>query len=73
MSEKKVLEVIQVENFLKYIRKKRVWVCFVCNGVDVHMICKKMDDIGVETHGIAKGVGFLEMKVMLSCGRSATK
>ena len=58
MSEKKVLEVIQVENFLKYIRKKRVWVCFVCNGVDVHMICKKMDDIGVETHGIANGVGF---------------
>lgn len=58
MSEKKVLEVIQVENFLKYIRKKRVWVCFVCNGVDVHMICKKMGDIGVETHGIAKGIGF---------------
>ena len=58
MSEKKVLEVIQVENFLKYIRKKRVWVCFICNGVDVHMICKKMDDIGVETGGIVNGVGF---------------
>lgn len=58
MSEKKVLEIIQVENFLKYIRKKRVWVCFVCNGVDVHMICKKMDDIGVETGGIVNGVGF---------------
>lgn len=58
MSENKVLEVIQVENFLKYIRKKRVWVCFVCNGVDVHMICKKMGDIGVETHGIEKGIGF---------------
>ena len=57
MSEKKVLGVIQVENFLKYIRKKRVWVCFICNGVDVHMICKKMDDIGVETHGIVKGIG----------------
>ena len=49
MSEKKVLEIIQVENFLKYIRKKRVWVCFICNGVDVHMICKKMNDIGVDT------------------------
>ena len=58
MSEKKVLEIIQVENFLKYIRKKRVWVCFICNGVDVHMICKKMDDIGVETGGIVNGVGF---------------
>lgn len=58
MSEKKVLEVIQVENFLKYIRKKRVWVCFICNGVDVHMICKKMDDIGLETGGIVNGVGF---------------
>ena len=58
MSEKKVLEVIHVENFLKYIRKKRVWVCFICNGVDVHMICKKMDDIGVETGGIVNGVGF---------------
>ena len=58
MREKKVLESIQVENCLKYIRKKRVWVCFVCNGVDVHMICKKMGDIGVETHGIAKGIGF---------------
>ncbi len=58
MSEKKVLEIIQVENFLKYIRKKRVWVCFVYNGVDVHMVCKKIDDIGVETHGIVKGIGF---------------
>lgn len=58
MSEKKVLEIIHVENFLKYIRKKRVWVCFICNGMDVHMICKKMDDIGVETHGIVKGIGF---------------
>ena len=38
MSEKKVLEVIQIENFLKYIRKKRAWVCFICNGVDVHMV-----------------------------------
>ena len=28
MSEKKVLGVIRVENFLKYIRKKRVWVEF---------------------------------------------
>ena len=58
MSEKKVLEIIQIENFLKYIRKKRVWICFICSGVDVHMVCKKMDDIGVETHGIAKGIGF---------------
>lgn len=58
MSERKVLKVIQVEKFLKYIRKKRVWVCFVCNGVDVHMICNKIDDVGTETHGIVKGVGF---------------
>ena len=58
MSERKVLKVIQVENFLKYIRKKRVWVCFACNGVDVHMICNKIDDVGAETHGIVKGIGF---------------
>lgn len=58
MSERKVLKVIQVENFLKYIRKKRVWVCFICNGVDVHMICNKIDDVGAETIGIAKGIGF---------------
>jgi hypothetical protein len=58
MSEKKVLGVIQAESFLKYIRKKRVWVCFAYNGVDVHMVCKKMNDIGVETHGIVKGIGF---------------
>ena len=42
MSDRKVLKVIRVDDFLKYIRKKRVWVCFVCNGVDIHMICKKM-------------------------------
>ena len=58
MINKKVLEVIHFENFWKYIIKKRVWVCFICNGVDVHMICKKMDDIGVETGGIVNGVGF---------------
>ena len=58
MSERKVLKIIRVDDFLKYIRKKRVWVCFVCNGVDVHMVCKEMDDIGVETHGIVKGIGF---------------
>nr|DAT26319.1 MAG TPA: hypothetical protein [Bacteriophage sp.] len=58
MSERKVLKVIQVESFLKYIRKKRVWICFICNGVDVHMICNKIDDVGAETHGIVKGVGF---------------
>lgn len=51
MSDRKVLKVIRVDDFLKYIRKKRVWVCFVCNGVDIHMICKKIDDIGVETGG----------------------
>ena len=58
MSDRKVLKVIRVDDFLKYIRKKRVWVCFVCNGVDIHMICKKIDDIGVETGGIVNGVGF---------------
>lgn len=73
MSERKVLKIIRVDDFLKYIRKKRVWVCFVCNGVDVHMVCKEMDDIGVETHGIVKGIGFLETKVMLSCDKNATK
>ena len=58
MSERKALKVIRVDDFLKYIRKKRVWICFVYNGVDVHMICKKIDDIGVETHGTVKGIGF---------------
>lgn len=58
MSERKILKVIQVKSFLKYIRKKRVWVCFVCDGVDVHMICQKIDDIGAETHGVVKGIGF---------------
>lgn len=58
MSERKVLKVIDVKQFLKYIKKKRVWVCFVCNGVDVHMICNKIDDASAETHGIIKGVGF---------------
>ena len=58
MSERKVLKVIRVDDFLKYIRKKRVWVCFVCNGVDVHMVCNKMADISAETHGVVKGVGF---------------
>lgn len=52
MSERKVLKVIRVDDFLKYIRKKRVWVCFVCNGVDVHMVCNKMADISAETHGV---------------------
>lgn len=58
MSERKVLAVIDVKQFLKYIRKKRVWVCFICNGVDVHMICNKIDDVDAETDGIVKGVGF---------------
>ena len=58
MRERKVLKVIRVDDFLKYIRKKRVWVCFVCNGVDVHMVCNKMNDVGTETHGIVKGIGF---------------
>ena len=58
MSEKKVLKVIRVDDFFKYIRKKRVWVCFICNGVDIHMICNKMTDISVETHGVVEGVGF---------------
>ena len=58
MSERKVLKVIQVEKFLKYIRKKRVWVCFVCGGVDIHMICNKIDDVDTETSGIVKGIGF---------------
>ena len=58
MNERKVLKVIQIENFLKYIKKKRVWVCFICNGVDIHMICNKIDDVGAETHGIVKGIGF---------------
>lgn len=58
MSERKVFKVIEVKQFLKYIRKKRVWVCFVCNGVDVHMICNKINDVGAETHGIVKGIGF---------------
>ena len=58
MSERQVLKVIEVEQFLKYIRKKRVWVCFVCNGVDVHMVCNNINDVGVETHGIVKGIGF---------------
>ena len=58
MSERKALKVIRVDDFLKYIRKKRVWICFVYNGVDVHMICKKIDDIGVETQGTVKGIGF---------------
>ena len=67
MSEKKVLEVIQIENFLKYIRKKRAWVCFICNGVDVHMVCKKRH------MGLSKALNFLETKVMLSYGKNATK
>lgn len=58
MRERKVLKVIRVDDFLKYIRKKRVWVCFVCNGVDVHMVCNKMNDVGAGTHGIVKGIGF---------------
>lgn len=58
MSERKVLKIIRVDDFLKYIRKKRVWICFVCNGVDVHMVCNKMADISAETHGVVKGVGF---------------
>ncbi len=58
MSEKKVLKVIKIEKFLKYIKGKRVWVCFICNGVDIHMICNKISDIGTETHGIIKGIGF---------------
>lgn len=58
MRERNVLKVIRVDDFLKYIRKKRVWVCFICNGVDVHMVCNKMNDVGAETHGIVKGTGF---------------
>lgn len=58
MRERNVLKVIRVDDFLKYIRKKRVWVCFICNGVDVHMVCNKMNDVGAETHGIVKGIGF---------------
>lgn len=58
MRERKLLKVIRVDDFLKYIRKKRVWVCFICNGVDVHMVCNKMNDVGAETHGIVKGIGF---------------
>lgn len=58
MRERKVLKVIRVDDFLKYIRKKRVWVCFICNGVDVHMVCNKMNDVGAETHGVVKGIGF---------------
>nr|DAW52829.1 MAG TPA: hypothetical protein [Bacteriophage sp.] len=58
MNERKVMAVIEVKQFLKYIRKKRVWVCFVCNGVDVHMICNKINDVGAETQGIVKGIGF---------------
>lgn len=58
MRERNVLKVIRVDDFLKYIRKKRVWVCFICNGVDVHMVCNKMNDVGAETHGIVKDIGF---------------
>ena len=58
MRERNVLKVIRVDDFLKYIRKKRVWVCFICNGVDVHMVCNKMNNVGAETHGIVKGIGF---------------
>lgn len=58
MRERNVLKVIRVDDFLKYIRKKRVWVCFICNGVDVHMVCNKMNDVGAETHGVVKGIGF---------------
>lgn len=58
MRERNVLKVIRVDDFLKHIRKKRVWVCFICNGVDVHMVCNKMNDVGAETHGIVKGIGF---------------
>lgn len=58
MRERNVLKVIRVDDFLKYIRKKRVWVCFICNGVDVHMVCNKMNDVGAETHEIVKGIGF---------------
>ena len=58
MSERKVLKVIRIDDFLKYIRRKRVWVCFVCNGVDVHMVCNKMTDISTEAHGVIKGIGF---------------
>lgn len=62
MRERNVLKVIRVDDFLKYIRKKRVWVCFICNGVDVHMVCNKMNDVGAETHGIVKGIGFFGNK-----------
>lgn len=58
MRERNVLKVIRVDDFLKYIGKKRVWVCFICNGVDVHMVCNKMNDVGAETYGIVKGIGF---------------
>lgn len=57
----------------KVYKKKRVWVCFVCNGVDIHMICKKIDDIGVETGGIVNGVGFFGMRVTSSCDKNAMK
>lgn len=73
MSDRKVLKVIRVDDFLKYIRKKRVWVCFVCNGVDIHMICKKIDDIGVETGGLLMAWGSSEMRVTSSCDKNAMK